>query len=315
MKLEKNMKRKSLMLFILLMTGSLTATAETGLVQAKSGLSLRASPAAKGQLLQKLTDGTSVEILDKKGPAAKIEGVKSNWFKVTAQGKTGWVFGGFIRLAAAKPVLPPEKTKVPEKESVPATSDTESEYSDFDFVGSEKAVLKKFPAKVTRKQKSLQLKCAAGKNVELINDETENESCVMYYCLDYIQPEGLFLIYAQMYEGCDHFFVTEASGKTVSLGEMPIFSPARSRVAVSGFDITAAYDFNGIKIFKIDKGELQLEFELQPENWGPQDFHWESETAAKFNQVSVVDGLEAPKKPARLTLEPVSGKWQIQTLQ
>ncbi|MDD3149078.1 MAG: hypothetical protein PHD82_17445, partial [Candidatus Riflebacteria bacterium] len=192
-------------------------------------------------------------------------------------------------------------------------ADSEAASNGFDFVGREKQLLKKYSNKLSRRQKSLKLKCSGGKSVELINEEAESESYVMYFCIDYIAPEGLFLVYAQMYEGSDHFFVSESSAKTTSLGDMPIFSPGRSRVAVSGFDITAAYDYNGIKIFKINKGELQQEFEIQPEEWGPQNFHWESETSATFNQVKIVEGVEMPGKPSRLSFDQASGQWQIES--
>lgn len=313
MKSEKNRNFKSALFCLALAVCSLPADAETGLVNAKSGLSLRARPTASGKLLKKLPFATSVEILDKSGPAAKIEGVKSNWFKVTTHGVTGWVFGGFIKPSEKATDKIPEKVVTPAVESISDSSDSDSGYTDFDFVGSEKKLLKKHPGKLSRNRKSLKLKCSDGKTVELINEETESESYVMYYCVDYIQPEGFFLIYAQMYEGSDHFFVAESSAKTISLGDMPVFSPGRSRVAVSGFDVTAAYDYNGIKIFKVTKGQLQQEFEIQPEEWGPQNFRWESETAATFNQVKIVEGVETPGKPARLSFDPASGQWTMQS--
>ncbi len=292
---------------------------EPAVITAASGLSLREKPARNAKLIVKLLQGTKVEIIDKNGPTEQIEGKRSNWFKVISGSRTGWAFGGFIQENASKPETgKPEVT--PKSPAIPATAveknDTESPPADPDFIDNEaetdeKTVLRRFSAKVVRKGKTLRLNCAGDRKVEFTSDDSGGESHVMYYCIDYIQPEGLFLIYAQLYEGSEHFFVSEATGKTVNLGDRPIFSPQRSRVAVAGLDITAAYDFNGLRIFKIEKDGLQLEFELEPENWGPENFKWESETAASFAKVSMNEKAEFKSTPARLELAAESKKWLI----
>ncbi len=314
----------SLLVAAMIFFGSGCAFAgEPAIITAASGLSMREKPARTAKLIVKLRQGTKVEIIDKNGPAEQIEGKRSNWFKVNSSGQTGWVFGGFLQENQARPITskPETAAKRPAGEKMAETDnetaiDADNPPADPDFVDNEaetdeKTVLRRFPAKVSRKGKTLRLNCAGDRKVELTSDDSGGESHVMYYCIDYVQPEGLFLIYAQLYEGSDQFFVSEATGKTFNLGDRPIFSPQRSRVAVAGLDITAAYDFNGLRIFKVEKDGLQLEFELEPENWGPENFKWESETAATFAKVTMNEKAEFKGIPARLELSAESKKWQL----
>ena len=292
---------------------------EPAVVTAASGLSMREKPARTAKLVVKLDHGAKIEIIDRNGPTEQIEGKRSSWFKVNSGGHTGWVFGGFVQENSSKPES--RQSEITEKSVArPVTAveekNTESPPADTDFIDNEaetdeKTVLRRFKGKVGRKGKTLRLNCAGERKVEFTSDNSGGESHVMYYCIDYIQPEGLFLIYAQLYEGSEHFFVSEATGKIFNLGDRPIFSPQRSRVAVAGLDITAAYDFNGLRIFRVEKGGLQLEFELEPENWGPENFKWESETAASFAKVSMNDKAEFKSTPARLELSAESPKWLI----
>ena len=235
---------------------------ESATITAASGLSMREKPARNAKLIVKLQQGTKVEVIDRNGPAEQIEGRRSNWCKITFRGHTGWVFGGFIQESPSRQEpSQPETTGKSVAKTASEDNDAVSPPVDADFVDNdaetdEKTVLRKFPAKISRKGRILRLNCAGKRNFEFTNDEGNGESNVMYYCIDYIQPEGLFLIYAQLYEGSEHFFVSEATGKTFNLGDRPIFSPQRSRVAVAGLDITAAFDFNGLRIFKVEKLSL-----------------------------------------------------------
>jgi len=312
--------RINLLLAAMMFWGSgLALAGESAVIAAASGLSLREKPARNAKLIVKLRQGTKIEVIDRNGPEEQIEGKRSNWFKVSSGAHTGWVFGGFVQENSSQPE--PRKTETTGKvaaKSATADADKDSENppADTDFVDNEaetdeKTVLRRFSAKVVRKGKTLRLNCAGDRKVEFTSDDSGGESHVMYYCIDYVQPEGLFLIYAQLYEGSEHFFVSEATGKTFNLGDRPIFSPQRSRVAVAGLDITAAYDFNGLRIFKVEKDGLQLEFELEPENWGPENFKWESETAASFAKVSMNEKTEFESVPARLELPAESKNWLI----
>ncbi|MDD3147432.1 MAG: SH3 domain-containing protein, partial [Candidatus Riflebacteria bacterium] len=161
MKSAHNNCRIALLLPFFIATCSLAASAETGIVNAKSGLSLRATPAASGKLLQKLPHGTRIEILDKNGPAAQIEGLNGNWFKIKNKSNIGWVFGGFIKAAVndqtneARPANSLVQTVSAAAQNTDTDlADSEAASNGFDFVGREKQLLKKYSNKLSRRQKS-----------------------------------------------------------------------------------------------------------------------------------------------------------------
>ena len=82
----KRIKTISLLIIILsLMMGS-TVLAVTGIVNAPSGLVLREEASKSGAPLDTVPDKTELEILDESG----------EWYKVSYNGQTGYLFGEFI---------------------------------------------------------------------------------------------------------------------------------------------------------------------------------------------------------------------------
>ncbi len=80
--------------------GVFTAPAAAGFVAAPSGVNLRDAPSAKGKALRKLPDATRLVVLSTDGAPVEIEGKTAPWFKVKAGDLEGYVFGGFVRIAA-----------------------------------------------------------------------------------------------------------------------------------------------------------------------------------------------------------------------
>ncbi len=69
-------------------------------VTAASGLVMRSEPSRKGERMQSIPFGRSVEVLDENGPTETIEGKSSSWLKVRYAKKEGWVFGAFLNKTA-----------------------------------------------------------------------------------------------------------------------------------------------------------------------------------------------------------------------
>lgn len=62
-----------------------------------SELALRVAPGRKSNFIRAIPYGATVEVLDRFGPDDMARGVEGKWYKVAYRGKTGWVFGGFLR--------------------------------------------------------------------------------------------------------------------------------------------------------------------------------------------------------------------------
>ncbi len=63
-------------------------------------VTLRAEPVLIGHKIGTIADGARVALM-KKGPAGEVNGMRSHWYKVQAQGKEGWVFGHFLAIDGA----------------------------------------------------------------------------------------------------------------------------------------------------------------------------------------------------------------------
>jgi Bacterial SH3 domain len=77
------------------------ATGERAMVIARAGLTLRANPDASSASLGLLPYKTIVAMLEV-GPAGSVDDsgniIKNRWFKAEHQGRTGWLFGGYLFL-------------------------------------------------------------------------------------------------------------------------------------------------------------------------------------------------------------------------
>lgn len=62
-----------------------------------SELALRVAPGRKSNFIRAIPYGATVQVLDRFGPDDIARSVEGKWYKVSYRGKTGWVFGGFLR--------------------------------------------------------------------------------------------------------------------------------------------------------------------------------------------------------------------------
>jgi len=81
-------------------------------VTAASGLRMRAKPDQKAPIVDVLSAGAGMTVLDPAGPEAVIEGKPGRWVRVRYGASEGWVFGGMIRPAEAMKVVGGNGTNV-----------------------------------------------------------------------------------------------------------------------------------------------------------------------------------------------------------
>lgn len=74
-------------------------------VTAASGLRMRAKPDQKAPIVDVLSAGAGMTVLDPAGPEAVIEGKTGRWVRVRYGASEGWVFGGMIRPVEALKVV------------------------------------------------------------------------------------------------------------------------------------------------------------------------------------------------------------------
>jgi len=79
-----------------------------GIVDTQSGMNMRAGPGTSNEQIGYVPNLGTIAILDLNGPEETIYDIKSKWFRVEYQGKTGWMFGGFVKIISpSSGQLPP----------------------------------------------------------------------------------------------------------------------------------------------------------------------------------------------------------------
>jgi hypothetical protein len=92
-------------------TGMLFAgTADSYHVCTKAGLRMRETADQKGKQIALIPDGAKITFLEEQGDDITISDRKGKWSKVEWNGKTGWVFGGFLCMD-----ISPEEAEVVEQ--------------------------------------------------------------------------------------------------------------------------------------------------------------------------------------------------------
>lgn len=75
----------------------------------KDGLNMREEPSPTGRRILTIPKGAQVMKLEEKPESLKIDTIEGRWTKVSWEGKTGWVFGGFLDIH--RPVTDPKGTE------------------------------------------------------------------------------------------------------------------------------------------------------------------------------------------------------------
>jgi hypothetical protein len=87
--------------------GNKDTNKNTALIDAKSGLKLRAKPNQNGKHIVTIPYKQKVQIIKEKRKSQTIAGRTGKWTKVKWKTKSGWVFGGFLKIGKSK-----DKTKI-----------------------------------------------------------------------------------------------------------------------------------------------------------------------------------------------------------
>ena len=73
-------------------------------VISESGLVLRSEATTKSKKITTIPNNSRVEIIKDNGPKETIYGISSRWYKIKFKNKTGWVFGGFLKIQDKKEI-------------------------------------------------------------------------------------------------------------------------------------------------------------------------------------------------------------------
>lgn len=75
-------------------------------VGSKAGLNMRERPDVKGKVITSIPLLSKLELVEEKDGRETIDGITGNWARITWNGKTGWVFNGYLENSPFLPLTP-----------------------------------------------------------------------------------------------------------------------------------------------------------------------------------------------------------------
>jgi len=82
------------------------------------------------------------------------------------------------------------------------------------------------------------------------------------------------LVQVLWYEGRGFLLVSRSTGRRTPLDAPPVLSPAGARIVTASWDTEAGYDPNRVQVFRLVADSLVLEWQREPESWGPVEPRW-----------------------------------------
>ncbi|HUF26104.1 MAG TPA: hypothetical protein VMM18_03890 [Gemmatimonadaceae bacterium] len=99
------------------------------------------------------------------------------------------------------------------------------------------------------------------------------------------------LVHVQYAEGDEFLLVNVRTGEEFPLDARPVFGSDNRRLATASLDLEAGYNPNALRILGVDRDSVWVEWEIEPEDWGPSDARWQNPTALMFvRRVRSADG-------------------------
>jgi hypothetical protein len=232
-----------------------------------SSLFIRSGPDANASIAGKILKNRRIDVKAILAKKETIGGKTARWYKVEAEGVSGYSFGAFIEQAKAG-----DKLDLPKAEKVfscPKSIHNSLECARY----LEKMTLPGVSGRAERKGGDLRITCKNGTVVTFTDNSEESDSMVFYLLVRHYADVDHFLVFVQFYEGGRFTLVSGGSGAKVDLWDEPHYSPDRRRFICANTDLEARYTPNGVQVFRFDASSFTSETEMKLE-WGPADPVW-----------------------------------------
>lgn len=267
-----------------------------------SSLFIRSGPSANGPIVGRVMKNRRIDVKAILAKKETIGGTTARWYKVEADGVSGYSFGAFIVKAKAG-----DRLDIPKATNVftcPDSIGNSHECASY----LEKRALPGVSDRVEHKGGELRITCKNGK-VMTFTDKPEDSDGLVFYLLIHHYPDvDHFLVFAQLYEGGSFILVNGASGARVDLWDEPHYSPDKRRFVSASEDLVARYSPNGIQVYSFDASSFTQESEMKLE-WGPADPVWTDNNRVVLTRYDLVD--PGDHLPFEAVLEFKDNKWVV----
>lgn len=141
----------------------------------------------------------------------------------------------------------------------------------------EKIALNKYAKFAFRKDGTLFIKLTTGAQSKFNDKNTSPNEMVGYNLVEVYPDIGYALIHEQYWEGGTYEIVNLQTGQIENIKGWPLISPTKKYLVSINFGDTAGYTDSVIKIYRLTRPHLTLDWSLMP-NWSPSYPHWISDS-------------------------------------
>ncbi len=159
-------------------------------------------------------------------------------------------------------------------------TDTNYTFRDLEMpLDSDENAVKKLADLVRRDKDSLFLKCDNGKTIKLVSNRSENDNYKLFNFIALDKDIDHYVISCLYVESRDVLLVNKKNGNPLETIGYPVASPDKNYFASGNCDLVAAFDINGISLYKKSRSNYELLGIRELTKWGPVQLVWKNDTS------------------------------------
>lgn len=162
---------------------------------------------------------------------------------------------------------------------------------------------------VRRSGDSLVIEVDGAAPIVLVDSLDEHEVGVRYSYHGAHPRFGWHLVHVQEYEGDGWLLIHPRTKAEFPLDARPVYAPGMRRFATASWDLEAGYNANALRILSLDADSTWIEWEIEPDDWGPSSPRWVSNNALHFTKHVLVEGRRYADSAAVATF--TGEVWQL----
>ncbi len=129
------------------------------------------------------------------------------------------------------------------------------------------------------------------------------------YLVDYFPQHDIWVVEQRGYEWVDWLLLNGTTGEYQRAISEPVLSPDGTRLLCSYRDVIAAFNFNGVEIWRVGPDSLVPEFNEKNVSWAPSNVAWDGDSTVRVNMITVDwEEWTGTVRPTYIELTP-DGQW------
>mgnify|MGYP001060556717 CR=1 FL=1 len=166
---------------------------------------------------------------------------------------------------------------------------------------------------VERSGDTLVIPVPGGEHVRLVNEDAGGPENVFYSYRDHLKDAGYHVVDVHYWEGSAHILVDDSTGRETRVMGPPVASPDGRRLVVASAAGVAGYSPNELQVWRVTPAGLELEWEVQPDDWGAADPRWIDARTVRFQRTRHDCANNEPVCYDEAMLRLRDGEWEVRT--